>query len=337
MSELLGMEEPRRRFAAMMSGLDIHYDLGEGHPLLGRRMPDLDLVTANGHCGSSLCCAMPAQCSSAPLRARRLRHHSMGRSRSANRRPIRWQMGASGTRHSPGSTAVLVRPDGCALWVGGLTRQRPRRRPDHGFRSACCCAADGFLQPRFIPRSMAAQFASLSASLFLCRSAWLISNPSSCAIFFRAASNSGRSPGLFTWYLPWICFTISSESETTFSRRCRMAHHIVDHRQRPGVLRKVIRLDPQKLRQLSHHLAIGVKHQRAEARRTGVPPRTSVAVRKDPSGTAGRGNRRRRKEAGRGGSDWHANSILPGSEKWKIPHPLTFFATTLSIRSGIRT
>ena len=43
MSELLGMEEPRKHFAAMMSGLDIHYDLGEGHPLLGRRMPDLDL------------------------------------------------------------------------------------------------------------------------------------------------------------------------------------------------------------------------------------------------------------------------------------------------------
>src|SRR5205823_2894382 len=47
-AELLSMDEPRRRFAAMMSGLDIHYDLGEGHPLLGRRMPDLDLVTANG-------------------------------------------------------------------------------------------------------------------------------------------------------------------------------------------------------------------------------------------------------------------------------------------------
>src|SRR5215218_6650646 len=41
MSELLSMDEPRKRFAAMMSGLDIHYDLGEGHPLLGRRMPDL--------------------------------------------------------------------------------------------------------------------------------------------------------------------------------------------------------------------------------------------------------------------------------------------------------
>ncbi|MGZ4125899.1 MAG: FAD-dependent monooxygenase, partial [Actinomycetota bacterium] len=47
-AELLGMDEPRRRFAGMMSGLDIHYDLGEGHPLLGRRMPDLDLVTAGG-------------------------------------------------------------------------------------------------------------------------------------------------------------------------------------------------------------------------------------------------------------------------------------------------
>src|SRR6184192_4304540 len=48
MAELLSMDEPGRRFAAMMSGLDIHYDLGEGHPLLGRRMPDLDLVTADG-------------------------------------------------------------------------------------------------------------------------------------------------------------------------------------------------------------------------------------------------------------------------------------------------
>jgi hypothetical protein len=32
----------------MISGLDIRYDLGEGHPLLGRRMPDLDLGTADG-------------------------------------------------------------------------------------------------------------------------------------------------------------------------------------------------------------------------------------------------------------------------------------------------
>ena len=47
-AELLSMDEPRKRFAGMMSGLDIHYDLGEGHPLLGRRMPDLDLVTDEG-------------------------------------------------------------------------------------------------------------------------------------------------------------------------------------------------------------------------------------------------------------------------------------------------
>src|SRR5437660_1418805 len=48
MSELLSMDEPRRRIAGMLSGLDIHYELGEGHPLLGRRMPDLDLDTADG-------------------------------------------------------------------------------------------------------------------------------------------------------------------------------------------------------------------------------------------------------------------------------------------------
>ena len=47
-AELLGMDEPRQRFAAEMSGLGIRYDFGEGHPLLGRRMPDLDLVTDQG-------------------------------------------------------------------------------------------------------------------------------------------------------------------------------------------------------------------------------------------------------------------------------------------------
>src|SRR5262245_21976245 len=47
-SELLSMDEPRKRLGAMMSGLDIRYELGEGHPLLGRRMPDLDLVIADG-------------------------------------------------------------------------------------------------------------------------------------------------------------------------------------------------------------------------------------------------------------------------------------------------
>jgi 2-polyprenyl-6-methoxyphenol hydroxylase-like FAD-dependent oxidoreductase len=48
MAELLGMDEPRQRIAAMITGLDVHYDLGDGHPLVGRRMPDLDLRTAEG-------------------------------------------------------------------------------------------------------------------------------------------------------------------------------------------------------------------------------------------------------------------------------------------------
>jgi 2-polyprenyl-6-methoxyphenol hydroxylase-like FAD-dependent oxidoreductase len=48
LAELLRMDEPRKHIAGMISGLDVHYDLGEGHPLLGRRMPDLDLVTADG-------------------------------------------------------------------------------------------------------------------------------------------------------------------------------------------------------------------------------------------------------------------------------------------------
>jgi 2-polyprenyl-6-methoxyphenol hydroxylase-like FAD-dependent oxidoreductase len=63
-SEMLSMDEPRKRFAAMLSGLDIHYDLGEGHPLLGRRMPDLDLVTPDGPLRCSPCCTTPAPCCS---------------------------------------------------------------------------------------------------------------------------------------------------------------------------------------------------------------------------------------------------------------------------------
>lgn len=42
--ELMAAEESRTRIAALLSGLDAAYDLGPGHPLLGRRMPDLDLV-----------------------------------------------------------------------------------------------------------------------------------------------------------------------------------------------------------------------------------------------------------------------------------------------------
>ncbi|HEX8760734.1 MAG TPA: FAD-dependent monooxygenase [Pseudonocardiaceae bacterium] len=121
-SELLKMDEPRKRFAAMMSGLDIHYDLGEGHPLLGRRMPDLDLVTADG-----------------PLRVFTLLHDArpvlinLGEPGGFDITPwadrVRsidatyegaWELPAIGAVAAP--TAVLVRPDGYVAWVGDLTR-----------------------------------------------------------------------------------------------------------------------------------------------------------------------------------------------------------------------
>jgi hypothetical protein len=120
-SELLSMDEPRRRFAAMMSGLDIHYDLGEGHPLLGRRMPDLDLVTADG-----------------PLRVFELLHRvqpvllNLGEPDGFDITPWadrvqlidasyqgEWELPVLGVVSAP--TAVLVRPDGYVAWVGDGT------------------------------------------------------------------------------------------------------------------------------------------------------------------------------------------------------------------------
>jgi 3-(3-hydroxy-phenyl)propionate hydroxylase len=121
-SELLGMDEPRRRLAAEMSGLGIHYDLGEGHKLLGRRMPDLDLVTANG-----------------PLRVFTLLHDarpvllnldepgSLDITPWADRVQLvdtkyvgQWELPALGAVAAP--TAVLIRPDGYVAWVGDLTQ-----------------------------------------------------------------------------------------------------------------------------------------------------------------------------------------------------------------------
>jgi hypothetical protein len=117
-SELLSMDEPRKRFAAMMSGLDIHYDLGEGHPLLGRRMPDLDLVTANG-----------------PLRVFTLLHDArpvllnLGEPGDFDITPWAHRVLAIDTKYGgdweppvlgqvAAPAAVLIRPDGYIAWVG---------------------------------------------------------------------------------------------------------------------------------------------------------------------------------------------------------------------------
>ena len=117
-AELLGMEEPRRRFAAMLSGLDIHYDLGEGHPLLGRRMPDLDLVTADG----------PVRVFALLQRGRPVLLNLGGlggvdvepwvdRLRLIDARYAEvWELPVLGIVAAP--SAVLIRPDGYVAWVG---------------------------------------------------------------------------------------------------------------------------------------------------------------------------------------------------------------------------
>ncbi|HZQ65405.1 MAG TPA: FAD-dependent monooxygenase [Gaiellaceae bacterium] len=124
MTELLGLDEPRKRITGMISGLDIRYDLGEGHPLLGRRMPDLDVRTADG-----------------PTRVFALLHDA---------RPVLLELGPSGGFDLPGWTdrvrrvqaeydgvwelpvlgvvpapaSVLIRPDGYVAWVAGAANSR---------------------------------------------------------------------------------------------------------------------------------------------------------------------------------------------------------------------
>ena len=122
-AELLGMDEPRKRFAAMMSGLGIRYEMGPGHPLLGRRMPDLDLVTADG-----------------PVRAFALLHGAQpvllnlgeggGFDIAEWENRVRlvdaeyagaWELPALGAVAPP--TAVLIRPDGYVAWVGERSQE----------------------------------------------------------------------------------------------------------------------------------------------------------------------------------------------------------------------
>ncbi len=122
MSELLKMDEPRRHIVGMLSALDVHYDLGAGHPLLGRRMPDLDLLTANG------ATRMFTQLHDArPVLLNLVEPGSFDISPWADRVRLVdakhdgvWELSVLGEVTAP--DAVLIRPDGYVAWVGDSTK-----------------------------------------------------------------------------------------------------------------------------------------------------------------------------------------------------------------------
>ena len=122
-AELLGMDEPRRRFAAEMSGLGIHYDLGDGHPLVGRRVPDLDLVTADGplHVFTLLHDARPMLLNLGEPGGLEITSWA-DRVQLIDARYVgTWELPALGEVTAP--TAVLIRPDGYVAWVGEQTQR----------------------------------------------------------------------------------------------------------------------------------------------------------------------------------------------------------------------
>jgi 3-(3-hydroxy-phenyl)propionate hydroxylase len=120
-SELLSMDEPRKRFAGMLSGLDVHYDLGGGHPLLGRRMPDLDLVIPSGtvrvftllHDARPVLLNLgePWESDISPWAPRLL---AIDATYAGT-----WELPVLGEVAAP--AAVLIRPDGHVAWVGDGT------------------------------------------------------------------------------------------------------------------------------------------------------------------------------------------------------------------------
>jgi hypothetical protein len=127
-TELLKMDEPRKRYAALMSGLDVRYDLGEGHPLLGRRMPDLELVTATGtqRVFTLLHTVQPILLDFGDPGTLDITPWTERVRRIAARYTGAWELPVLGAVAAP--TAVLVRPDGYVAWVGDGT--------DHGLHEA---------------------------------------------------------------------------------------------------------------------------------------------------------------------------------------------------------
>ncbi len=120
-SELLIMEEPRKHVAGMLSGLDIHYDLGDGHPLLGRRMPDLDLIAADGtlRVFTLLHDARPVLLSLRNSNSFDITPWADRVKRVNAQHNGAWDLPVLGAVTAP--AAVLIRPDGYVAWVGDGT------------------------------------------------------------------------------------------------------------------------------------------------------------------------------------------------------------------------
>lgn len=116
--ELLALEEPRQHVAAMISGLDIHYGPDDGHPMIGRRTPDLDLVTPEGsariyehlhHAAPLLLNLDPTTpLDIAPTFADIPQVHSTYTGS--------WELPILGEVEPP--RALLIRPDGYVAWAG---------------------------------------------------------------------------------------------------------------------------------------------------------------------------------------------------------------------------
>jgi len=127
--ELLAMDEPRRRIAGMISGLDVFYAVpddvaGDGqdaHPLIGRRMPDLDLQTTEGSTRvfTLLHDARPVLLDLAGPGAFDItpwadRVAYIGATHEGG-----WELPVVGEIAAP--PAVLIRPDGYVAWAGDLS------------------------------------------------------------------------------------------------------------------------------------------------------------------------------------------------------------------------
>jgi len=121
LAEVLTMDQPRKHIAAMIAGLDVAYDLGEGHPLLGRRMPDLDLTTADGTVrvfallhGAKPVLLNLGDAGGLDIAPWADRVQLIDASYAGT-----WELPVLGEVAAP--PAVLIRPDGHVAWVGDGT------------------------------------------------------------------------------------------------------------------------------------------------------------------------------------------------------------------------